>query len=83
MNEPRVKGRRYNWHEWFSQKEFKLYKDIDYNGVTTYFASYMRRAAKRHGYIITIVLGESDMIVTVHGRTEEKPEVHNNIYRKK
>lgn len=78
-----VKGRRYDWLRWFSQPEFKLYRDKDYNGLDWSFAQYIRRAAKVHGYKVKVVIGEGLVSVIVKGQCEPCPEAHTNKYRRK
>lgn len=82
MSKPKTKGRRYQWDKWFGRSSTKLYRGMDYNGTTTYFAQYIRRAAKRYGYSISIVIGESHIMINVLGKGIEHPEVHTNKYRK-
>lgn len=82
MSEPKTKGRRYQWELWFSKPEIKLYKDKDYNGLDHGFAQYVRRAAKRYGYLVTVKVGVGELKVIVSGRCEPNPGIHTNRYRK-
>ena len=82
MDEPKIKGRRYDWLNHFNQKKFTLVKGKDYAGTTTYFSQYVRRAAKRHGYLISIDVGEGQIVVEVVDQVIPKPEVHTNKYRR-
>ncbi len=83
MSEPKVKGRRYSWEEWFRQTEFTLKREEDYNGLDHGFAQYVRRAAKRYGYQVEVKVGVGQLYITVHGRIEPKPGIHSNKYRGK
>jgi hypothetical protein len=73
----KLKGRRYPWKEWFELGKFTIYKGKHYNGLDHAFSQYTRRAAKRHGYLISLTMGEGSITVRVEGRTEECPEVHS------
>jgi hypothetical protein len=77
------KGRRYNWFSWFKNREVKLFRNKDYNGLDHTFAQYSRKAAKRHGYLISVTVCDGYIVIKVHGTTDPCPEVHNNRYRKK
>lgn len=81
MDEVKMRGHRYDWLEWFSHSKIKLYKNRDYRGTTTYFAAYVRRAAKRHGYDVSVKAGEGEILIEILGRTEPNPDVHHNRYR--
>lgn len=81
MGEAKRKGRRYQWELWFSKSEIKLYKDKDYNGLDHGFAQYVRKAARRYGYIVSVKVGVGELKVTISGRIQPDPSVHNNDYR--
>lgn len=83
MDEKKIGGRRYPWLEWFSKEKLILYKGEDYNGSDHGFSQYIRRAAKRYGYSISLTIGMGRIIIDVTGKKEPEPEVHNNQYRKK
>lgn len=82
MSEPKIKGRRYDWLAWFGRPKTKLIHGEDYNCTTIYFASYIRRAAKRHGYLVSLDVGEGEIELVVNGKVNPDPAVHNNKYRK-
>ncbi len=82
MSEPKNKGHRYNWEYWFGHSEITLRKGIDYHCLDHGFGKYIHRAAKRHGYKITTVIGEGQVKITVLGQMEPDPSVHANKYRK-
>lgn len=47
-------GRRYPWHEWFSQDEFLLRKGRDFNGRVDTMANQIRGAAMADRYDVKV-----------------------------
>lgn len=78
----KINGRRYPWLEWFSQNKIKLYKDKHYNGLDHAFIQYVRRAAKRYGYIVSIECGVGSVEISVLEKVDAQPGLWN-IDRKK
>lgn len=83
MSEPKYKGHRYPWEYWFSHNEILLEKRVHYESLDHGFAQYIRRAARRYGYKVSLVVSEGKILMTIHGKVEPRPEVHDNTYRKR
>jgi len=61
-------GRRYDWGRIFGNRIVTLRRDVDYNGLEHSFVVYVRRAARKFGYRISVSPGDRSVTITVHGK---------------